>query len=168
MADQTPNGNAPVVPVVPVVPIVPAAPPTMEQKMGWVHNQLDILRARLNRLPDETTLANSVVAALTAQFQQQGQVQQPPAAPPVQTQLQPNGAPVLVIPQSQAFTPPIAPLNFVAAASPSLRNLFPDIEPACITSVITHELRAADLYKLDPRLKDSDPTTASARRARSS
>ncbi|KAJ6617981.1 hypothetical protein B0H10DRAFT_1670848, partial [Mycena sp. CBHHK59/15] len=45
-----------------------------------------------------------------------------------------------------------------AGASPSLCTLFPDIEPACITTVITHELRATDLYKLDPRLNDSEPS----------
>ncbi|KAJ7783462.1 hypothetical protein DFH07DRAFT_726930 [Mycena maculata] len=56
------------------------------------------------------------------------------------------------------FTAPLAPLNSPAGASPSLRTLFPDIEPACIIAVITHELRAADLYKLDPRLKDAEPT----------
>ncbi|KAJ7877813.1 hypothetical protein B0H13DRAFT_1631505, partial [Mycena leptocephala] len=49
----------------------------------------------------------------------------------------------------------IAPLNSPAGASPSLRSLFPDIEPACITAVITHELKASDLYKLDTHVKDS-------------
>ncbi|KAJ7846549.1 hypothetical protein B0H13DRAFT_1459511, partial [Mycena leptocephala] len=38
----------------------------------------------------------------------------------------------------------------------SLRSLFPDTESACITAVITHELKASDIYKLDPRLKDSE------------
>ncbi|KAJ7753669.1 hypothetical protein DFH07DRAFT_744320 [Mycena maculata] len=56
------------------------------------------------------------------------------------------------------FTAPIAPVNSPAGASPSLRSLFPDIEPACITAVITHDLKAADLYKLDTRVKDSEPT----------
>ncbi|KAJ7125401.1 hypothetical protein C8R44DRAFT_582610, partial [Mycena epipterygia] len=36
--------------------------------------------------------------------------------------------------------------------------LFPDIESACITAVITHELKASDLYKLDARIKDSEPS----------
>ncbi|KAJ7712343.1 hypothetical protein B0H14DRAFT_2167018, partial [Mycena olivaceomarginata] len=67
-----------------------------------------------------------------------------------------SGAPPLIVPS--AFTAPIAPLNSAAGAPPSLRTLFPDIEPACITAVITHELRAVDLYKLDPRLKDTEPT----------
>ncbi|KAJ7744892.1 hypothetical protein B0H16DRAFT_1277957, partial [Mycena metata] len=40
----------------------------------------------------------------------------------------------------------------------SLRSLFPDTESACITAVITHELKASDIYKLDPRLKDSEPS----------
>ncbi|KAJ7089052.1 hypothetical protein C8R43DRAFT_908629 [Mycena crocata] len=56
-------------------------------------------------------------------------------------------------PANAAFTPPVP-----AGASPSLRALFPDIEPAHILSVISHELRAADLYKLDPRLKDVEAT----------
>ncbi|KAJ7196065.1 hypothetical protein GGX14DRAFT_299285, partial [Mycena pura] len=43
-----------------------------------------------------------------------------------------------------------------ASLSPSLRSLFPDTESACITAVITHELKASDIYKLDPRLKDSE------------
>ncbi|KAJ7825520.1 hypothetical protein B0H13DRAFT_1547354, partial [Mycena leptocephala] len=51
-----------------------------------------------------------------------------------------------------------APLNSPAGASPSLRSLFPDIELACITAVITHELKASDLYKLDVQVKDSEPT----------
>ncbi|KAJ6472619.1 hypothetical protein C8R45DRAFT_835798 [Mycena sanguinolenta] len=54
--------------------------------------------------------------------------------------------------------PPIAPLNAPAGASPSLRSLFPDIKSACITVVITHDLEAADLYKLDVHVKDSEPT----------
>ncbi|KAJ7623665.1 hypothetical protein FB45DRAFT_689011, partial [Roridomyces roridus] len=40
----------------------------------------------------------------------------------------------------------------------SLQSLFPDVKPACITSVITHDLEAADLYKLDVRVRDSEPT----------
>jgi hypothetical protein len=56
------------------------------------------------------------------------------------------------------FTAPITPLNSPAGASLSLRSLFPDIEPACITAVITHDLKAADLYKLDTRVKDAEPT----------
>ncbi|KAJ6455007.1 hypothetical protein C8R45DRAFT_753609, partial [Mycena sanguinolenta] len=70
-------------------------------------------------------------------------------------------APPLVLPpppvQSQ-FTAPLAPLNSPAGASHSLRTLFPDIESACITSVITHDLKASDLYKLDTRVKDSEPS----------
>ncbi|KAJ7103132.1 hypothetical protein B0H15DRAFT_756682, partial [Mycena belliarum] len=51
-----------------------------------------------------------------------------------------------------------APIDSPAGTSPALRSLFPDIESACITSVITHELKAADLYKLDTRIKDSEPS----------
>ncbi|KAJ7842727.1 hypothetical protein B0H14DRAFT_2359426 [Mycena olivaceomarginata] len=60
--------------------------------------------------------------------------------------------------QSQPrFTSPITPLNSPAGASPSLRSLFPHVKPACITSVITHDLVALDLYKLDKRVKDPTP-----------
>ncbi|KAJ7723587.1 hypothetical protein B0H16DRAFT_1220086, partial [Mycena metata] len=45
-----------------------------------------------------------------------------------------------------------------AGALPSIRALFPDVEPVCITAVLTHELKAADLYKLDARIKDLEPT----------
>ncbi|KAJ7855547.1 hypothetical protein B0H13DRAFT_1641828, partial [Mycena leptocephala] len=40
----------------------------------------------------------------------------------------------------------------------SLRSLFPDVKSACVTAVITHDLEAADLYKLDIRVKDAEPT----------
>jgi hypothetical protein len=80
-----------------------------------------------------------------------------PAGQPVplpQTEL-----PTLVVPAAQPqFQPPLLPLNSPAGASPSLRSLFLDIEPACITAVIAHELKASDLYKLDTRVKDSEPT----------
>ncbi|KAJ7935993.1 hypothetical protein B0H13DRAFT_1589850 [Mycena leptocephala] len=82
--------------------------------------------------------------------------------PAVQTlpQQDSNPPPLVVTPPVAAsqFTAPIAPLNSPAGASPSLRSLFPDIEPACITAVITHDLKASDLYKLDVRVKDSEPT----------
>ncbi|KAJ7099210.1 hypothetical protein C8R44DRAFT_545726, partial [Mycena epipterygia] len=52
----------------------------------------------------------------------------------------------------------LAPLNSPAGAQPSIRSLFPDIESACITAVITHELKASDLYKLDTHIKDSEPS----------
>ncbi|KAJ7731272.1 hypothetical protein B0H16DRAFT_1243030, partial [Mycena metata] len=45
-----------------------------------------------------------------------------------------------------------------AGALPSIRALFPDIEPVCITAVLTHELKAVDLYKLDACIKDLEPT----------
>ncbi|KAJ7860547.1 hypothetical protein B0H13DRAFT_1639475 [Mycena leptocephala] len=83
----------------------------------------------------------------------------PPSGVPPLAQPLPEERPPLVIPQVQSqFTAPLAPLNSPAGASHSLRTLFPDIESACITSVITHDLKAADLYKLDTRVKDSEPT----------
>ncbi|KAJ7429639.1 hypothetical protein B0H11DRAFT_1766847 [Mycena galericulata] len=83
------------------------------------------------------------------------------SAVPAQIQQQSAGdPPALVIPiqpQSQ-FVAPIAALNSTAGASPSLRSLFPDIESACISMVIIHDLKAADLYKLDTCVKDSEPS----------
>ncbi|KAJ7258775.1 hypothetical protein B0H12DRAFT_999489, partial [Mycena haematopus] len=68
--------------------------------------------------------------------------------------------PLVVTPPVAApqFTPPIAPLHSTAGASPSLDALFPDVKPACITAVITHDLEASELYKLDRRIRDSQPT----------
>jgi hypothetical protein len=86
------------------------------------------------------------------------------AAPPpvIQPLPQQNTSPpplVLTPPVAASqFTPPIAPLNSPAGASPSLRSLFPDVKSACVTAVITHDLEAADLYKLDIRVKDAEPT----------
>ncbi|KAJ6550617.1 hypothetical protein DFH09DRAFT_925855 [Mycena vulgaris] len=83
----------------------------------------------------------------------------PQAALPDPAQpVQPVQPPVLSLPTQNQFTPPLAPLNSPAGASPSLRSLFPDIEPACITAVITHDLKASDLYKLDARVKDAEPS----------
>ncbi|KAJ7861327.1 hypothetical protein B0H14DRAFT_2310673, partial [Mycena olivaceomarginata] len=33
----------------------------------------------------------------------------------------------------------------------------PHVKPACITSVISHDFEASDLYKLDKRVKDTAP-----------
>ncbi|KAF6750251.1 hypothetical protein DFP72DRAFT_744359, partial [Ephemerocybe angulata] len=38
----------------------------------------------------------------------------------------------------------------------SIRSLFPDVEAAQITAIITHEFRGADLHKLDSRYRDKD------------
>ena len=46
------------------------------------------------------------------------------------------------------FTPPA---TAVTGASQSLRSLFPDIEAAHIVSIISHEFRGSDLFKLDSR-----------------
>ena len=37
---------------------------------------------------------------------------------------------------------------------PSLLSLFPEVEAATITSIIQHEFRGSDLYKLDSRYRD--------------
>jgi hypothetical protein len=44
------------------------------------------------------------------------------------------------------------------APSPSLLCLFPDIEPTTIRAVLSHTLRARDLYLLDPCVQDAEPT----------
>jgi hypothetical protein len=37
-------------------------------------------------------------------------------------------------------------------------RLFPDIEPTTLRAVLSHTLRARDLYLLDPRVQDTEPT----------
>ncbi|KAJ7132379.1 hypothetical protein C8R44DRAFT_731059 [Mycena epipterygia] len=108
-------------------------PVTSEQRLANVESQLQALLDALT-----ISAANPAPAPAVVQ------------APP----------PLVVTPQvaTPQFTPPIAPLDSAAGASPSLRALFPDIEPACITSAITHDLKASDLYKLDTRVKESEPT----------
>jgi hypothetical protein len=51
-------------------------------------------------------------------------------------------------------------LAFVARASPSpsLSRLFPDIDSSTIAAVLNHTLRARDLYLLDPRVRDVEPS----------
>ncbi|KAJ7206677.1 hypothetical protein B0H12DRAFT_1195782 [Mycena haematopus] len=102
----------------------------------------------------ETTMG-AILASLQA-------VQADRAASTVQPLAQTNNnpPPLVVTPPVAApqFTPPIAPLNSAAGASPSLDALFPDVKPACITAVITHDLEASELYKLDRRIRDSQPT----------
>lgn len=63
----------------------------------------------------------------------------------------PNGAP-----------PFIAPITTTTngASPPSLRSLFPDIEAAHITAIITHEFCGTDLYKLDSRYRDKEASFA--------
>ncbi|CAK5284822.1 unnamed protein product [Mycena citricolor] len=56
------------------------------------------------------------------------------------------------------FAPPLPPLDSPAGAHPSLRSLFPDVEPAVILAVLSHELKAQDLYKLDARVNELDAT----------
>ncbi|KAF7368055.1 Integrase/recombinase xerD [Mycena sanguinolenta] len=125
-------------------------PLTTEQRMDQLQQQMDTLLAALKVAQQD---ANAAAAAA------QQAVPPAPPTPPAPPVAPPAGvAPPLVIPTQQQFVPPIPPLNAPAGASPSLRSLFPDIKSACITAVITHDLEAADLYKLDVRVKDSEPT----------
>ncbi|KAF8166944.1 hypothetical protein K438DRAFT_1983988 [Mycena galopus ATCC 62051] len=118
---------------------------TAEQRLEKVEAQLEALLAALR---------SSQAAAAAATVAPPPPVVQPPPQRDI------NPPPLVVTPPVAAsqFIPPIAPLNSPAGASLSLRSLFPDIKPACITAVITHDFEAADLYKLDARVKDAEPT----------
>lgn len=123
-------------------------PPTLEEMLATLIGQVSALTKTVSETP-------SAADAATAAIQQYigASAAQPPA--PI-APITPLAAPLAT---GGSFVPPIS-LIPVAGASlpppPSLRSLFPDIESACITSVITHELKASDIYKLDPRLKDSE------------
>ncbi|KAJ3759705.1 hypothetical protein FB446DRAFT_626399, partial [Lentinula raphanica] len=56
-------------------------------------------------------------------------------------------------PAQPPYTPPLTG-NTAAGASSSLLSLFPEVEAATITAIITHDFRASDLYKLDSRYRD--------------
>ncbi|KAJ3793251.1 hypothetical protein GGU11DRAFT_692146 [Lentinula aff. detonsa] len=62
-------------------------------------------------------------------------------------------APPLAAPSQPPYTPPLTG-NTAAGASSSLLSLFPEVEAASITAIITHDFRASDLYKLDSRYRD--------------
>ncbi|KAJ3767103.1 hypothetical protein FB446DRAFT_696740 [Lentinula raphanica] len=65
----------------------------------------------------------------------------PPVVPPATNPNQPG------------YTPPLTG-NPAAGTSSSLLSLFPEVEAATITAIITHDFRASDLYKLDSRYRD--------------
>ncbi|KAJ7840021.1 hypothetical protein B0H13DRAFT_1910887 [Mycena leptocephala] len=120
------------------------------QRLASLEAQLALLLAALK----DSQAATAAAAAAAPQT----------VALPVQA----GNPPVLVVTPAvvtSQFTAPIAPLNSPAGASLSLRSLFPDIEQACIMSVITHELKVSDIYKLDTCVKDSEPTYSLCRRA---
>jgi hypothetical protein len=73
------------------------------------------------------------------------------AAPP------PMPPPVTTTPPQAPFTPPATTQT---GASPSIRSLFPEIEAAHITAIISHDFRGADLWKLDSRYRDKEPAFA--------
>ncbi|KAJ7107272.1 hypothetical protein C8R43DRAFT_905807 [Mycena crocata] len=50
------------------------------------------------------------------------------------------------------------PIFVPLVSSFSSSRLFPDIEPGTINAVLNHTLRAWDLYLLDPRVQDVEPT----------
>ncbi|KAF8196732.1 hypothetical protein K438DRAFT_1672911, partial [Mycena galopus ATCC 62051] len=110
-------------------------PLTMEQQMGNMQAQMALMLSSLQLL-------------------QAGQPAPAAGQPPPPPLVLPAQLPPPVQPQ---FVPPIAPLNSPAGTSPSLRSFFPHVKPACITSVISHDFEASDLYKLDKRVKDTAP-----------
>jgi hypothetical protein len=54
----------------------------------------------------------------------------------------------------------VSPLSAAPVTSPSLRSLFPDVEAAHIASIISHEFPGDNLFKLDWRYWDKEPTFA--------
>lgn len=57
----------------------------------------------------------------------------------------------------------MGPSSGIASITPraplaSFSRLFPDIAPFTITAVLDHTLRARDLYLLDPRIRDVEPS----------
>ncbi|KAJ7608624.1 hypothetical protein DFH06DRAFT_1111148 [Mycena polygramma] len=128
----------------------PDTPPlTLEQMLGALIGQVSALTTTVSQMP-------SAADAATAAIQQF--VTANTIAPAADGNAASAGAPASsVAPAAATF---VAPITVAPAAGalvpPSLRSLFPDIESACITSVITHELKGSDIYKLDPRLKDSE------------
>jgi hypothetical protein len=66
----------------------------------------------------------------------------------------PPAAPAIA-PGPPPFVPPITQSPIVGA-SPSIRSLFPNVEVACITSVVNHEFCTSDLYKLDSQYCDKE------------
>ncbi|KAJ7251750.1 hypothetical protein C8J57DRAFT_1520558 [Mycena rebaudengoi] len=132
----------PVTPLAPAAPGAPVNPPpvvvTDSQKIDNLNAQIALLLA----VPDARQLAREAAAELyrtlqtsQAVAQAAAPVQLLPPMPPVEQQPPPFELPAF----SPQFNPPLAPLHSPAA-------------------VITHDLKASDLYKLDTRVKDSEPT----------
>lgn len=94
----------------------------------------------------QTATMNALQASITQL--QQTQTTAPAVAPAVAP-----GEPAL--PTGPAYVPPIT-VNPAAGASPSpsLLSQFPTVEAATITSIVQHDLRANELYKLDSRYRD--------------
>ncbi|KAJ6556883.1 hypothetical protein B0H10DRAFT_2241117 [Mycena sp. CBHHK59/15] len=161
MSTPGPSGSELLFPDQPPVIQTPNLPTEM-QKLDDLMMQFNKILQRLDNAPDPALLAAKAAENLYGVLQAQVTAMNPPTvtpavaqpAAPVTPQVQ---APPLVMPPPK-FTAPLAPLDSAAGASPSLRSLFPDIEPACITAVIAHELKATDLYKLDTRVKDLEPS----------
>ncbi|KAJ7744423.1 hypothetical protein B0H16DRAFT_1455046 [Mycena metata] len=113
--------------------------------------KINALQARLTQ-PMAVMQGAAAAAAATSALPVAPATAAPPAV------VQPEQPPALQLPLQQQFTAPLAAYNSPAGALLSTCALFPDIEPVCITLVLMHELKATDLYKLDARTKDLEPT----------
>ncbi|GLB36092.1 hypothetical protein LshimejAT787_0303800 [Lyophyllum shimeji] len=136
------NGQIPPVPpVTPAAPNPTPAPPAASPSPP--SPSLSELTGLIQTISQQVSLLQLQAAAAQAQ----------PAAPP-----QPAQPPPPAAPQPAAPPPFVGPLttNPAAGASPppTLLSLFPEVEAATITSIIQHEFRGSDLYKLDSRYRD--------------
>ncbi|KAJ7279796.1 hypothetical protein C8J57DRAFT_1502433 [Mycena rebaudengoi] len=139
----------PVTPLAPAAPGAPVNPPpvvvTDSQKIDNLNAQIALMLA----VPDARRLAREAAAELYRTLQPSQAVAQ--AAAPVQ--LLPPMPPVEQQPPPLELPCPHSRPNLTRLWRPSIH-----LQPACITAVITHDLKASDLYKLDTRVKDSEPT----------
>ncbi len=91
------------------------------------------------------TLVTALSSQLSAQQQAQPQVQPESQTQPLpQTQQPQQPVPAL-------WLGPLTGNPAAGTSTTSLFTLFPEVEVATITSIIQHDLRCSDLYKLDPR-----------------
>lgn len=133
-------------------PDTPPTPPlTLEQMLGALIGQVSALTTTVSQMPSAADAATAAIQSFVTANTVAPAVGGAPAGASASSSVAP----------AAAVTPTfVAPITVAPAAGasipPSLRSLFPDIESACITAVITHELKASDIYKLDPRLKDSE------------
>ncbi|KAJ3711116.1 hypothetical protein DFJ43DRAFT_1169110 [Lentinula guzmanii] len=113
------------------------SPPSPDTTSPYSSNDPTSLPTATGLTPELEQGILSLIQKALAQ-QQSGSSPPPPAPTPT------NGLPRFVGPLSSS----------AAAGASSLLCLFPEVEAATITSIINHEFRASDLYKLDSRYRD--------------